>query len=189
MSALSTSSTLLQRAQQLGDQEAWKRLVDLYTPLLYSWTRRIGLKGDDARDVVQDVLVVLVKELPQFQYDPARGAFRSWLKTITRNRCREKFRDRLQAEPISDFARVFSEVDALDDFWEREYQQLLIQRASELLQAEFEPTTWQAYWEYVVRRRSADEVAAEMGLTRNAVYLAKHRVLRRLREELKGLYD
>jgi RNA polymerase sigma-70 factor, ECF subfamily len=189
MSTLSTSITLLKRVQQVDDQAAWKRLVDLYTPLLFRWAQRAGLSGDDARDVVQEVLVVLVKELPTFEYDPGRGSFRGWLKAVTRNRCLEKFRDRLIADPLSDLAQAVNETDALDDFWDREYQRMLVERAAELLREEFEPQTWQAYWEYAVKGRPVTEVAEELGVTNNVVYLAKHRVIRRLREELAGLYE
>src|SRR5581483_587247 len=78
---------------------------------------------------------------------------------------------------------------ALDPFWEHEYRQKLVARALELMRAEFQPTTWRACWEHVVSNRPAAEVAAELGMTVGAVYVAKGRVLRRLREELAGLWE
>src|SRR3954465_4015956 len=86
---LSTSITLLQRIRQRDDQAAWERFVALYTPLLYRWAQRAGLSDHDATDLVQDVLILLMTELPSFEYDAARRNFRGWLKTVTINKCRE----------------------------------------------------------------------------------------------------
>src|SRR6185369_6361079 len=89
-SMLSTSVTLLERVRKRDDQAAWERFVALYTPLLYRWAQRAGLADQDAADLVQDVLVLLMQELPNFEYDAARRNFRGWLKTVTINKCRER---------------------------------------------------------------------------------------------------
>jgi RNA polymerase sigma-70 factor (ECF subfamily) len=191
MSPPSTSITLLQRVRDVADQAAWGRFVELYTPLLYRWTVRNGLAEQDARDVVQEVFVTLVRELPGFEYDPRRGSFRGWLKTVTIHRCQE--RQRLRQPPqIGSGARVdwgLPAPDAVEEFWDREYREELVRRACELMRAEFEETTWRACWEHAVNGRRAAEVAEELGLSENAVYLAKFRVMRRLREELHGLWE
>jgi RNA polymerase sigma-70 factor, ECF subfamily len=189
MSSLTTSVTLLKRVQSADDHAAWKRFVDLYTPLLHCWTQRAGLTEDEGWDVVQEVLLVLVKELPKFRYDPDKGSFRSWLRVVTRNRCLEVFRGRQSADSLSRLRELEADSAELEDFWEREYRQLLFDRASQLLEGEVEPKTWQAYREYVMQNRPVDEVAAELGMSPNAVYLAKYRIIRRLREELHGLWE
>jgi RNA polymerase sigma-70 factor, ECF subfamily len=185
-----TPVSLLERVRQPGEQRAWALFVDMYTPLLFEWARRIGLQEPDAADLVQEVFAVLVVKLPAFLYDRRKG-FRAWLRTILNNKWRDTCRRRAvrpqlhSAEPLADMA---AEPDQ-EAFWETEYRQHLVGRALELMQQEFQPTTWRACWETVVSSRSPAEVAAELGMSLDAVYAARSRVLRRLRKELEGLLD
>jgi RNA polymerase sigma-70 factor (ECF subfamily) len=185
-----TPVSLLERLGRPNDQAAWERFVQLYTPLLCHWARRLGLQGPEAADLVQDVFTLLVQKLPEFRYDPGKR-FRAWLWTVTLNRCRE--RQRRQPAPVLSTDRdALARVAAPDEAEaavEEEYRRYLTRRALELMQAEFQPATWKAFWECVVNERPGAEVARELGLTENAVYLAKGRVLRRLRQELEGLLD
>lgn len=185
-----TPSSVLLRLRRPGDTDAWQRLVELTTPLLFAWAHRAGLRDHDADDLVQDVLAVLVEKLPDFEYDQ-QGSFRGWLRVITTNKFLDKRRKRTPEALPPDDARLRDLVDstAPDPFWDREYQQLLVARALELMQAQFQPNTWKACWETVVLGRSAGDVAAELGLTPAAVYVAMSRVLRRLRAELAEMLD
>jgi RNA polymerase sigma-70 factor (ECF subfamily) len=185
----STSPSLLERLRQPGDSPAWRRFVDLYTPLLYYWARRVGLDQSGAADLVQDVLLVLVRKLPEFAYDPARS-FRAWLRSVALNKWRENCRrepPRREVQGVD--LSAMAGPDAPREFEEGEYHQYLAQRAPALMRAEFQPATWKACWEQVVVGRPAAEVAAELGMSEGAAYVAKSRVLRRLREELNGLLD
>jgi RNA polymerase sigma-70 factor (ECF subfamily) len=185
-----TPVSLLERLRRPGEQAAWDRFVELYTPLLCDWARRLGLQESDAADLVQDVLTVLVEKLPQFVYDRNKS-FRGWLWTVTVNKCREKQR-RQAANPLppqTEALQVVSIPDPAEAVGEEEYRQYLVRRALEVMRIEFQPATWQAFWECVVNERPATDVAGELGLSENAVYLAKGRVLRRLRRELDGLLD
>jgi RNA polymerase sigma-70 factor (ECF subfamily) len=185
----STPVSLLERLRQPGEEQAWQRFAELYTPLLYYWTRRLGLQPQDAADLVQEVFTLLVRKLPGFTYDQHKS-FRSWLRTVTLNKWRDICRQRTET-PLADDA-VLAELtnhDAGDLLEEAEYRQLLIRRALQIMQAEFQPTTWRACWEYVVADRPAAEVAAELNISVGAVYIAKSRVLSRLRQELDGLLD
>jgi RNA polymerase sigma-70 factor (ECF subfamily) len=150
----------------------------------------MGLSAEDAADLVQDVFLTLVQKLPEFEYDPARS-FRAWLRTVTENRWRDIRRRRAIApRDAGDAALADAAIpDGTAALWEGEYRQLLIARAAQLMQAEFQPTTWKACWAVVVEGKSGAEVAAELGLSLDAVYAAKSRVLRRLRQELEGLLD
>jgi RNA polymerase sigma-70 factor (ECF subfamily) len=186
---MTTPPSLLERLRRSPEQAAWERFVDLYTPLLFAWANRLGLTGHDAADLVQDLFAVLVEKLPQFEYD-GRKSFRAWVKTILlnlwRNRQRRRAKERLVAgHPLEELAGDAESAA----FEEAEYRRHLVRRILDLMQAEFQPVTWKACWEYVVEDRPAAEVAARLGITVNAVYLAKSRVLRRLREELEGLLD
>jgi RNA polymerase sigma-70 factor (ECF subfamily) len=184
-----TSPSLLERLRRPEETEAWPRFVHLYTPLLFYWARRTGLTQDDAADLVQEVLVVLVQKLPEFEYDPGKS-FRAWLRTITLNKWRERGRRKgLSPATPDDPGLSALPAPAEDGFDEAEYRKQLVRRALEIMQAEFEPTTWKACWEYVVADRPAAQVAADLGVSVGVVYGAKYRVLRRLREELRGLLD
>ncbi len=187
--ASSTSISLLKRLCQPQAEQAWQRFVALYTPLLFHWARKAGAQPPDDADLVQDVLTHLVQKLPLFEYDQGRS-FRAWLKTVALNRWRDQQRRWRppQAEGAQEQLATLADPQA-DDFELREHQGYLARRALELMQAEFQPATWKACWELTVRGRPAAEVAAELGLTENAVYVAKSRVLRRLRQELEGLLE
>jgi len=183
-----TSLSLLERLKLPVDQKAWSRFVQLYTPLIYSWSRQLGLRDPDAADLVQDVFAQLVRNMPAFTYD-ARGSFRSWLKTVTVNKWRDHCRRRAVRPWEVSSAQIAQATEETPELAidEAEYCAYLVARALELIQSEFQPTTWKACWEFVVEDRPAAEVAQMLGISENAVYLAKGRVLRRLREELAGL--
>src|ERR1019366_397439 len=185
-----TPVSLLERVRSPGEQLAWSRFVEMYTPLLYYWTCRMGLQESDAADLVQEVFAILVAKLPEFVYDRNKS-FRGWLRTILHNKWRDKQR-RLAAEPtLQTGSALVNEASPVEteSFWEIEYRQQLVGRALELMQTEFQPTTWRACWEVVVSGRSASQVASELGISVDSVYAAKSRVLRRLRKELEGLLD
>jgi RNA polymerase sigma factor (sigma-70 family) len=190
-----TSASLLDRLRDSPDDASWRRLVDLYTPLIRSWLRRQGLQPADADDLAQDVLAVVVRELSTFEHRRP-GAFRSWLRAITANRLRNFWRAR-QTRPAatgdSDFALVLEQLEdphsELSQLWEREHDQLIVRRAMESIAPEFTPPTWQAFQRLAVDDAAVEAVAAELGLTANAVLIAKSRVFNRLRQEVQGLVD
>jgi RNA polymerase sigma-70 factor (ECF subfamily) len=183
-----TSITLLERLRRPGEHDAWPRFVRLYTPLLYSWARRLGLPAADAADLVQDVLLVLVQKLPEFSYDP-RKSFRGWLRTIALNKYRERCRRPTTLPLEANGAGEPTTDDGAAAFEEAEYHRHLVQSALKVMHAEFEPATLTACWEFVVSGRPAAQVAAELGVSVDVVYGAKSRVLRPLRQELDGLLD
>lgn len=186
----STSASLLRRLQLPNQEAAWQRFVDLYAPLIFHWGRNHGLNGTDASDLVQEVLGVLVTKLPGFEYDP-RKRFRGWLRTVTVNKARD-FQRRQSVRPVTGADETIertSVADAVDLFDEAEYRSFIVRRARQLMRDEFEPKTWQACWKHVTEGRSAAEVGQELGISANAVRVAKCRILRRLREELGGLIE
>lgn len=186
-----TSVSLLERLRQPVDaDEAWNRFVQLYTPLLFHWARHLGLASADAADLVQDVFTVLIQKLPTWVYDPAKS-FRGWMRTVLINKWRESKRRRTVEANAANLVQAsdVAEPDHAVEFDEADYRRHLVGRALELMQAEFQPATWQACWQCVVQGRTAAEVAAELNITVNAVYLAKSRVLRRLHQELDGMLD
>jgi RNA polymerase sigma-70 factor (ECF subfamily) len=186
----STSASLLERLRQPGEREAWTRFVNLYTPILFAWTRQLGQQPQDAADLVQEVFLVLMRRMPDFSYDKSKG-FRRWLRTVTLNKWRDACRRRV-AGPDTPAGADLEQVPGPakgEELEEAEYRGHLVNRALQLMQSDFQPITWKACWEFVVNGRPAADVANELAITVNAVYLAKSRVLRRLRTELDGLLD
>lgn len=185
----STSISLLKRLREPAADEAWRRFVALYTPLLFHWARNAGAQPPDDADLVQDILAHLVQKLPQFEYDQ-QHSFRAWLKTVALNRWRDEKRRWRPPLCNGTESRLATLADPRSEEFElREHRGYLVRRALELMQSEFQPATWKACWETTVSGRRAADVAAELGMTENAVYVAKGRVLRRLRQELAGLLD
>ncbi|OAI55011.1 hypothetical protein AYO44_13740 [Planctomycetaceae bacterium SCGC AG-212-F19] len=187
---METPGSLLERLKQPNEQQAWTRFVQLYTPLLYDWARRVGVQEPDAADLVQDVFTVLVRKLPEFHYDQSKS-FRGWLRTVLLNR----WRDRATKRPVlvtmapDNLLASLPAPEVAADFEEREYRNYLVERSLQLLQAEFPDLTWKAFSLYVLNGQAATEVASQLQVSVNVVYLAKSRVLGRLRHELTGLLD
>jgi RNA polymerase sigma-70 factor (ECF subfamily) len=185
-----TPASLLLRLRRPSETRAWDTFVDLYTPLIYRWTRGVGLRGADADDLVQDVFVLLLVKLPEFRYD-RHGSFRAWLRTVTLNKWREGLRRRGAAvrQLDDDAAAQLAGRDDGDVFAEEEYRRVIAGRALQLMQAEFSDAVWKAGWAMLTSDRRAADIAAELGVSTDSVYTAKYRVLRRLREQLDGLLD
>jgi RNA polymerase sigma factor (sigma-70 family) len=183
-----TSISLLERLRKPDDQEAWSYFVHLYTPLLYFWFRRSKLSIDETEDLVQEVFATLVHKLPGFTYDPSRR-FRGWLWTVAINKLRERRRQPGSIAAGQIDPNLLEGADTIAEFTEEEYRRFITDRALQLMQKDFEPTTWRAFWEHVPNGRTAPEVAAELGISIGAVYAAKTRILGRLRNELQGLLD
>jgi RNA polymerase sigma-70 factor (ECF subfamily) len=189
-----TRASLLVRIRDAADRTAWLQFVDLYAPLVYRFARKRGLQDADAADLTQEVLQAVAAASRRLEYDPARGTFRGWLFTVARHRLHNFLlqRRRYQAthtQPDS--------VQALDEhpgrgsdeeaLWEQEYRQRLFDWAAEQVRGEFQESTWRAFWGTAVEGQGAKEVAQALGLSPGAVYIAKSRVLARLREQIQEL--
>ena len=189
-----TPLSLLERARA-RDPEAWRRLVQLYQPLVLFWCRRGGLRGPDAEDVTQEVFAGAAAGLPNFHRDRPGDTFRGWLRGIARNRVLLYFRrskGRPQPEGGSEALRRLQDLpDALASPPEDEAKEVsqLYRRAVEQVRSEFQERTWQMFWWTVIEGRSPTVLAAELGVTAAAVRQAKSRVLRRLKQEMGELIE
>ena len=184
----STCSSLL-LGLRANDAHAWHRLLNLYSPLVYSWCRRSGMRPEDAADVLQEVFQAVFGNIDGFRHETRDDTFRGWLRVITRNKINDFFRRRqgeLNATGGSDAYRRFLEVTEREEESSAEPSPIdgVLQRALHLIRAEFRTPTWQAFWLTVVEQRPAAEVAGALGTTPTAVRQAKSRILRRLRQEL-----
>lgn len=188
----STSETLIERVRR-HDQNAWRRLVRLYGPLVYYWCRHVQLQPADLADVFQEVFRAVAVNISDFQHGARDQTFRGWLRTITRNKLNDHFRQGKKAPFAAGgstaSARWQQFVDASDDDTSApmaDERVMLVRRALSLLKSDFEERTWKAFWRTAVDGLSATEVGQELGMSSAAVRKSKSRVLRRLREELGG---
>jgi RNA polymerase sigma-70 factor (ECF subfamily) len=189
-----TRPSLLARIRDRRDRQAWAEFVDLYAPLVYGFARKQGLQDADAADVTQDVLRAVARSAPRLNYDPRRGSFRGWLFTVVRNELRDfaaARRRRAPASGDSDVRRLIEQAPAREedqeDLWTREYERRLFTRAAEMVRREVQPSTWEAFWRTAVEGQSGQGAARALGLSTAAVYLAKRRVMLRLKEEVDKL--
>jgi RNA polymerase sigma-70 factor (ECF subfamily) len=171
------------------DQDAWRRLVDLYSPLVYSWCRDMGVESADAADILQEVFRAVAVGVGGFRHDGPADTFRGWLRTIARNKIRDHFRAkkrRMRAKGgTAAYERLLSLANQESDGSTSDPPlRALFRGALESVRAEFEERTWIAFWRTVVDQCPTDEVARQLGLSPAAVRQAKSRVLRRLRREL-----
>ncbi len=192
-----TPVSLLNRLRTTpGDAEAWRHFDQLYRPLLTTWLRRHGLQSHDVEDLLQEILATVVREMPRFHYDPEKGRFRDWLRAILVNRLRTFWRER-KARPKAtgdgDFqAQVLDQLEASGSeqarLWDEEHDRHVVRRFLEMVRGDFAAKTWRAFERLLAGEKPA-AVAADLGLSVNAVYLAKAGILKRLREEMSGLLD
>ncbi len=188
-----TRPSLLARIQNPQDGEAWNEFIELYSPYIYHFMRRRSLQPADAADVTQDVMRTVFCSLDRFQHQHRRGSFRKWLVTVARSRLSDWITSRNQQAMGSGDTTVYRQLanhpipddgDAQD---EREYRQCLFRCAANSIQHKFHVSTWQAFWLTYVEETSCEAAAAQLGLSLEAVYMARGRVLRRLRQRIREL--
>lgn len=189
----STSPSLIRRAQD-QDRVAWERISLVYGPLVYQWARQHGMQSQDAADIMQDVLHAVTTNIGRFQ--TTGGTFRGWLWTITRNKVRDHHRTQAKREQALGGTDAYGQLQRMaeapaarnSDDGQSEMRGIH-RRALELMQTDFEPQTWQAFWRTAVDVEPPAEVAASLGVSKWTVYKARSRVLQRLRDEFADLLE
>ncbi len=191
----SISSTLLDQIRA-KKPEAWQRLVDLYGPVVYRWSRQLGASDADAADVVQEVFAAVLEGVDRFRRDRPSGSFEAWLRTITRHRAIDFFRRRQGRPDAEGGTRNYRQLLELAESSAESSLAPLVEkdgsfsrRVLDLVRVEFENRTWEAFRRVVIDGQTPADVAADMGLSVMAVYKAKSRVLRRLRKALTEVID
>lgn len=183
-----TNTQILVGLRDPEDHAIWSEYVNRYRPMIVAYCRRVGLPAADAEDVAQDALMTFAVSFREGKYDRDRGRLRAWLFGIVHNVLQRWFRTRgrrAEVQPIASETDVLARIpdeDRLAELWEEEWQQAVVRNCMDAVRAEVGPQTFRAFELFALEGRPAADVAAELGTTDNAVFLAKRRVLRRMRE-------
>ncbi len=191
-----TQPSLLVRLRNAGDERAWSQFVHLYGPLVYSYLRRQGLQDADVADLTQDVLRQISTAVKTFEYDPHQGTFRGWLFAAVRNRLRTFWQREAGRGQGEGGSAAFEKLHAVPDDnpsasaeWDAAFERQLFLYAADIIRADFSETTWQAFWRTAVEGQTGRDVAQQLELTPAAVYLARSRVMQRLKEQVRSLAE
>ena len=190
-----TRPSLLFRIKDHDDSFAWSQFVDIYGPLVYRFGRKKGLQDADATDLMQDVFRQVAQNIGKFHYDPGIGKFRSWLFAVASQALCQKLR-KVKRQPIgSGESGVAAMLDRLpvagsdDELWESEYRGHMFNWACEQIREQFNQSTWQAFFKTAVEDLPATDVATELGMSIGAVYVAKSRVIQKLKQKIAIVDD
>jgi len=189
-----TPVSLLVRLRDQEDDVAWEEFAELYTPLILAYARHHGFAESDARDVTQEVLLKVVRAMGSFDYKSDIGRFSGWLLTITRNQMRQALRDAPNDRgsgrtTILQMLRSAPEGVVDESIWNRTHRLRLLHWAAEKVRADFQETTWLAFQRAALEGESPTSVASGLGISVGAVYIAKSRVLARVRHVIDRLND
>ncbi len=189
-----TRETLLLRIRNPADTSAWERFVDIYAPVIQAFARRKGLQPNDAADITQNVMKLVASSIEGFDYDPSKGKFRGWLYTITHNQIvnYQKRHGRHRGTGDTSVQRILSDQPSNDTDereWETVYQHQLMNYAMAEVRNEFSDTQWQAFELTAVRLSKPMDVATTLSMSVGAVYVAKSRVIARLRQFVADIGD
>lgn len=190
MKFVDTHPSLLARVRNVGDRSAWAEFVELYAPVVYAYAVRHSLQEADAADFTQDAMLGLMRTLRSFEYDRSKGSFRGWLVTVLRNQLkRDGVKATRQPRGTGDTSALLrlSELPAppIDETLENDLKLSEFHWAAQRVRTEFQPNTWAAFWQTTVEGLAVQPVAERLGMTAGAVYVARSRVLSRIRDEVQ----
>ena len=184
----STNESLLVRAGNRNDQRSWREYYALYAPLIRRHAGHCGLDANDAEDVVQESMAALLKALPQFQYDRSKGRFRSYVRRMVQNKISNRLRQRRSKQLRTHaMATLAAQSDEVESVWDRDWQRAHLEYCLEQVSTRFAPEKLAAFRAYALEGQDIAAVCKRYKLTPNQVYLAKSRIVRRLRSELATL--
>ncbi|MCK6457245.1 MAG: sigma-70 family RNA polymerase sigma factor [Phycisphaerae bacterium] len=183
-----TRVSLILRVKDPADQSAWREFDLIYRPMMIRFARARGLSESDADEISQECMAAVHEHIRRFEYDPDRGRFKGWLRTLVNNRIRNRLRDRheFQADSVA-FAEVRDDDPGPDALFDQVWQQEHLRHCLATVRGEVDTKTFDAFVAHVIEDAPVDDVCARFGLTANQVYLAKSRMLRRIRERMMEL--
>lgn len=186
-----TRHSLIQRLQNAGDDAAWEEFTSIYRPIIVRIALRKQLPFDDAEDLAQQVLLLVLKNISKWKTDPARARFRTWLQTVVRNATMNALTRRPKDQAsggTSSLQKLNQCPDKADSLWfDLEWQRETLRWVAQQVRGEFESTTWTAFWDTAIEQLSAQEVSERIGKSVGAVYIARSRVMQRIKQRIADL--
>lgn len=184
-----TSLTLLEAAR-CGLADGWERLDSLYRPFIYSWLRGNDVVHHDANDLAQSTMTVIAGKLAEFEHNGQQGAFRTWVRRIMAFEIKRHWRDEstrnrhvgTHGDTIHRLEGVADEGSELVAAWDRQHDEFILNQLLQQITPEFQRATILAFRKSAIDEQPVAEVARELNLSEGAVYIARSRVLKRLRE-------
>ena len=190
-----TNKSLLDRAQQ-GQAVAWERLTAIYQPMIFAYLLNQGVAQQETEDLTQDILLTMVRKVKDFDHSGRPGSFRAWLRVLALNRVRKFWQSRSniltarQGQTLVDLSQSLEDPESdLAREWDAEHDRYVYRRLLEIVGQDFEPNTVTIFRRMVIENASGPELAQELNMSLAAVYGAKARVVKRLREESEGLLE
>jgi RNA polymerase sigma factor (sigma-70 family) len=188
-----TRESLLARIKDHADHEGWQQFFDTYGGVIHALARKAGLSDNEADDVLQETLLSVAAEMPNFRYDRNRGSFKGWLFLVTRRRIADLIRKRVRHErhhtesggPLEELADVTS--GPLDAIWEEEWRLNQLQLAVDRVKRRVSPRQWQMFDLAALQAWPTDRIIALLGVNRAQLYMAKMRIGRLLKAEIQCL--
>jgi RNA polymerase sigma-70 factor (ECF subfamily) len=194
-----TRDSLLSRLKDWEDDDSWREFFGIYRKLIFNFAAKAGLSEQESEEVVQETIISVAKTIKEFQYDPKRCSFKSWLRHLAQKRIADSFRRRARQPQIN----MYSPDDTprtvaieripdpaavhLDRLWEEEWQKELLEAAIARVKASVSGEQYQMFDFYVLKKMPVSKVAAALGTTAGQVYLAEHRVSRLIKKEVGRL--
>jgi|688.fasta_scaffold563197_1 RNA polymerase sigma-70 factor (ECF subfamily) len=186
-----TRHSLIQRLQDGGDDAAWEEFSSIYRPIIVRIALRKQLQFDDAEDLAQQVLLLVLKNIGKWKTDPARARFRTWLQIVVRNATMNALSRRPKDQAsggTTSLEQLHQRPDKADSLWfDLEWQRETLRWVAQQVRGEFEPATWTAFWDTAIEQLSAQEVAERIGKSVGAVYIARSRVMQRIKQRTAEL--
>lgn len=195
---LPTRLSLLSRLRDVDDHASWQKFFDTYWQLIFNVARRAGLNEAEAQDVVQETVIAVARQIPDFRYDRAQGSFKSWLLTITRRRIADHLRKRhyqYGGQPVLREERLDTAVEAnqvhadsgLERIWEEQWQEHVLETALARVKKGAQPLQFQMFHLHVIKGLKVEQVAERLGVKGAEVYWAKYRLGARLKKEMRAV--
>ncbi len=187
-----TRATLILRLKNSADTDAWEEFAEIYQPLIFRLASSRGLQPADAADVVQEVMTRIASAINRFNPNPSAGTFRGWVSRITRNLVIDFLRNRQRISAITDDASMTALYEIAPppsqeaDQFDLEHERQIFLWAAEKVKGSFSETTWQAFWMTAVLSQPASDTATKLGLTKGAVYIARSRVMAKLKNKVES---
>ncbi len=188
-----TRQSLLSRLKNWDDQESWREFFDTYGQLIYAFARKAGLSDAESQDVVQETLISVAQRMPGFKYNPEMGSFKGWLSQVTRRRIVDQLRKRVPEDRFCPSGLAGDALENLPDnaapafetLWEEEWQSHVLRTALSRVKRKVHPKQFQMFDLYAVQHWPIKSVTDTLGVSAAQVYMAKMRVSRLLKSEIR----